>query len=130
MASSVITLSVTDVNESRRSRTRTVKVAVAASPGTYPAGGWTIDLTSVLNPNNLPEAKFTRIPVGYAIKNSYGTLIPVFTQGTTLANSKLQLFATGASSGAVLAEFADATATPASVSGVPLYIDFIGPKNL
>lgn len=131
MATSAVTLNVTDVNESRRSRTRSVKMTVAASPGTYPTGGWTVDLTTCKNPDNLPCAGFTRVPATVTLRRvTFGTYIAVLTVGTTLSNSKLQLFDTGASSGAAFAELTDATATPASVSSAAIYMDFEGPKNL
>lgn len=126
MSDSVATLSVVDVNESRRSRTRTVKVVLSA--GDYVSGGITLDLTGVLNPNNLPEAKFGRNPVSATVKGHYGSHMVRIDVGTLLTNWKLRLF--DVPSGTIGVEQTVAALAAGAVSTNFILIDFIGPKNL
>lgn len=128
MATSAVALAVTDVNESRRSRTRTVKVTIAA--GDYVSGGLTLNLTTVTNPNNLPEAKFGSNPVNVTVKGNYGVYDVKVIPGSALTNWKLQLWTTGASSNAVFTEAPVSAINAGGVSTNFVLLDFIGPKNL
>lgn len=126
MANSAATLSVTDVNESRRSRTRTVKVVLSA--GDYVSGGITLDLTGVLNPNNLPAAKFGRNPTSATVKGSYGSHQATVEAGTLLTNWKLHLW--DVPSGTIGVEQTVAALAAGAVTPNYILIDFIAPKNL
>jgi len=126
MANSAATLSVTDVNESRRSRTRTVKVVLSA--GDYVSGGITLDLTGVLNPNNLPAAKFGRNPVNAKVLGDYGSHQATVEAGTDLTNWKLHLW--DVPSGTIGVEQTVAALAAGAVTPNFIYIEFIGPKNL
>jgi hypothetical protein len=124
MANSAATLSVTDVNESRRSRTRTVKVVLAA--GDYVSGGITLDLTGVLNPNNLPCAKFTRNPINVTVKGSFGSHMVTIEPGTLLTNWKLHLW--DVPSGTIGVEQTVAALAAGAVTPNYILLDFVGPK--
>lgn len=124
MANSTAALSVTDVNESRRSRTRTVKVILAA--GDYVSGGITLDLTTVTNPNNLPVAKFTRNPISATVKGSYGSHMVTVEAGTLLTNWKLHLW--DVPSGTIGVEQTVAALAAGAVTPNFILLDFIGPK--
>src|SRR5689334_13804759 len=124
MANSAATLSVVDVNESRRSRTRTVKVVLSA--GDYVYGGLKLVLTSVLNPNNLPAAKFGRNPVNVTVKNHYGTHMCTVDGGTTLSNWKLHLWDTV--SGTVGVEQSVGPINAGAVTPNFVLLEFTGPK--
>jgi hypothetical protein len=124
MSDSVATLSVTDINESRRSRTRTVKIVLSA--GDYVSGGITLDLTGVLNPNNLPCAKFTRNPVSATVKGNYGSHMVRIDPGAALTNWKLRLF--DVPSGTIGVEQTVAALASGAVSTNYILVDFTGPK--
>ncbi len=126
MSNSTAALSVVDVNESRRSRTRTVKVILAA--GDYVSGGITLDLTGVTNPNNLPAAKFGRNPVSCTVKGHFGTSLVTIEAGTALTNWKIHLW--DVVSGTIGVEQTVAALNAGQVSPNFVLIDFIGPKNL
>jgi hypothetical protein len=127
MANTAATLSVLDVNESRRTRTRTVKIILAA--GDYISGGVPLDLTAVLNPNNLPAAKFGRNPTSATVKGSFGTHQVRIDVGTTLASGwKLRLF--DVPSGTIGVEQTVAALDAGAVTPNFILVDFIAPKNL
>jgi hypothetical protein len=130
MADSVVTLAVTDVNKSRRSTIRTVKVTVSA--GDYDTtGGLPIDLTTVTNPNNLAGAKFGRNPTNFTIKNSYGVYQARLTPGAALTNWILRIYQTGTSADSVFNEVADeGTISTTATGSTSFLIDFISPSNL
>lgn len=128
MATSVITASVVDINQSRRSTTRTIKVVAAA--GDYLAAGWTLDLTAVTNPNNLPAAKFGQNPtINFTVKKHPIGYICYVTPGSTLANWKIA-FSRSGTADAIFNDVTAAAAPAGIVTPFFVLIDFTSPKNL
>jgi len=82
-------------------------IAISASPGTYPASGFTLPL-------NDPLIKAGRPPL-FVIVQGIAGYVYVYVNGTTSANGKL-LILTGAAAQSALTEFT-AGAVPAGVSG-------------
>ena len=123
MANAVITLTVEDVTETRRMRERVL--SFVADNGDYPAGGVTLDLSAVENPNFFPAGKFGANPTVYAVENGAyfegdnydGVLIP----GTDLTNWKLIIVEDGVEAGAVPAFLQSAN---------DFRLMFAAPKNL
>lgn len=82
-------------------------IAISASPGTYPTGGYTLSLAD-------PLIKASRLPLMVIVQGLAG-YVYVFVPGTTIANGTLKVL-TGAAAQSALTEFT-AGATPAAVSG-------------
>lgn len=93
-------------------------IAIGASPGTYPTGGFTLAL-------NDPLIKSSRLPIWVDIKGVNG-FVYVYVPGTTTANGKLKIL-TGAAAQSALTELS-AGATPAGVSGdtIQIWARFLG----
>lgn len=106
MADSVITPNVTYSHKAETYRVIGT-LAVAASPGTYSAGGITCPL-------NIYAIKATRLPLRLSIGGQSGYVYK-YIPGTTLANGKLKIL-TGAAAQSPLTELS-AGAMPAGISG-------------
>lgn len=96
-------------------------VAIQAGPAEYATGGLTLDLSSGVLSNDLPEdVKIYDDP-------ATGWLY-TFSTGSTIKNGKVMIFGltpTDATAGVLpLSEFTNATAIPAAVSGATIKISF------
>jgi len=96
----------------------------AVASGNYATGGDTVNLTSILNPNNITNAV-----AGYPgritepiVKQFAGGYVAELIPGTTLANWKLKIFSAPAT------ELA-AGAYPAAITGDFFILGFKGPKG-
>lgn len=120
-ATATFTRDKTRLDVSERYVTYFGTVAVSASPDTYATGGITLDLSSGVLSNDLPQDTSVTFdpPVGWLLG---------FDQGTTIKNGKLMLYGltpTDVTAGVVpLSEFTNATAIPAAVSGGTIKISF------
>jgi hypothetical protein len=90
-------------------------VTISASPATYTTGGIVFNLF-------IPLIKATRIPLNVTVQGrgagAGGTLFEYrYIPGTDSSNGLLKIFSGGAGAAAGLAEFTNAAAIPADVSG-------------
>lgn len=102
------------IDITRRKKRRRVKITPS---GNYVAGGDTLDLTKMTNPNNLGAALFANPPKFAAQQNAPGGYAAEFIPGATLATCKVKYSVNGA-------ELA-AGAYPAVLTGDTTTLEFI-----
>lgn len=102
------------IDITRRKKRRRVKITPS---GNYVAGGDTLDLTKMTNPNNLGASRFGNVPKFAASQNVPGGYTAEYIPGATLATCKVKY----ALNGAELA----AGAYPAVLTGDVTDLEFI-----
>lgn len=125
-SSASVSLSVSDVNESRRSCSRTIKISITG--GYYSPGGINMDLSQTLNPLFLPGGKFTSIPTSATIRGNFGVYDVKIIPSTSLLDWKLQIFVTGLTSNSVFDESEGGPVNGGAVLPNVIYVDFVSVK--
>lgn len=126
MANSTVTITVN--NTSFDSATLTVwgTIAISASPGAYPAHGWTLSFAGldVIKSNSIPlECDIWSGPAAGTSNSGYQY---GYCPGTTRDNGQMTVF-TGAAAQSPLAELS-AGSTPAGVSGDTIRFKAVFPR--